>query len=565
MGTSPFPLSLFGLQPVKDLHPASFTMNRPRSDAEPSAIVVIDPRPAMDLTLELTFVLAAKTVLSEEWCLTSLPMRFDLIFEKYMRLAALVLDAPELDFAQSSRSFRQFAKVLERNRFVTLNTGREGELAGETPGLVVIKINHSAIDDIYPDNSVFAVVAAAGADEGYGDSVCDAEFLEAMDGRLSEDADHASEDSGACEASLIDSLPFRSQHPSSCERYDGGQAPSLRVTIEDLVRKTKQQQTQKMLLLEDLFSKEEAKASKAERRIEKQALKAIEKEWRKVNLRPCEHVRGQKHSSNKYGKKGKYDTILSGDAGTKASYAEMAHGPKAALMMLDIQSRGKHPGSLENGLAVQRILGAARPMISLTAGSNGGGACSITSSPTGNEAPCAAARPTVAPTARAGLERPEDAFARSEDDRRAAREARYGGGAGPSTARAAGDRASLKVSRKLRELLVVLGFVGSRSLADLPAFAELRRAYKKALLALHPDKLGRCDGSAEPTSGSPEEHIRTTAALYAMDFKKVQQRFEDLQGRFYDKGAEDFRADVKAHLPRHVVQPVLAKARKKNR
>eukprot|EP00931_Biecheleriopsis_adriatica_P041054 TRINITY_DN23508_c0_g1_i1.p1 TRINITY_DN23508_c0_g1~~TRINITY_DN23508_c0_g1_i1.p1 ORF type:complete len:113 (+),score=21.28 TRINITY_DN23508_c0_g1_i1:73-411(+) len=102
-------------------------------------LALADTRLVADLTLELSFVLTAKTLLSEGRGSLKLPLRFDVIFEEYMKLAGLLLDTT-LDFSQSSRSMREFAKVMQKNGFITLDAG-----------LNVTAIHHSIIDDIYPE------------------------------------------------------------------------------------------------------------------------------------------------------------------------------------------------------------------------------------------------------------------------------------------------------------------------------------------------------------------------------------------------------------------------------
>merc|ERR1712039_124025 len=91
-----------------------------------------------------------------------------------------------------------------------------------------------------------------------------------------------------------------------------------------------------------------------------------------------------------------------------------------------------------------------------------------------------------------------------------------------------------KVVRELRVLLKFLGFSGSRDLAELPKFEELRRAHKAALRSVHPDKL------MEPKDSD-------ASAPGALDFFQLQERYQALLARYYDTEAKDFRGEVKAH------------------
>merc|ERR1712039_1095267 len=94
--------------------------------------------------------------------------------------------------------------------------------------------------------------------------------------------------------------------------------------------------------------------------------------------------------------------------------------------------------------------------------------------------------------------------------------------------------ANYKVVRELRALLKFLGFSGSRDLAELPGFEELRLAHKKALLSVHPDKL------AEPPDPG-------ASASDTLDFHQLQDRHRELLARYYDTDAKDFSREVKAH------------------
>jgi len=89
---------------------------------------------------------------------------------------------------------------------------------------------------------------------------------------------------------------------------------------------------------------------------------------------------------------------------------------------------------------------------------------------------------------------------------------------------------------------VLLGFAGSKHLKDLPAFAELRSAYKRASLALHPDKAGAGAGKEAGLQGEKPSS--------PMDFQEFRRRFDALVGRFYDGITGDFNAAVKASMRR---------------
>merc|ERR1712113_282984 len=124
-------------------------------------IVPVDPRRSMDLYLELAFIMTAKTLLSRELCGQALPLRVELMFEDYMRLAGIVLNFPELSFQKSSTNLRQFARALQNRELLVLNDGTEGDLPAQIPGMVVLRVCHNFIDDMYPDEVVFGAFGTA--------------------------------------------------------------------------------------------------------------------------------------------------------------------------------------------------------------------------------------------------------------------------------------------------------------------------------------------------------------------------------------------------------------------
>merc|ERR1712151_88162 len=119
-------------------------------------------------------------------------------------------------------------------------------------------------------------------------------------------------------------------------------------------------------------------------------------------------------------------------------------------------------------------------------------------------------------------------------ERSKARQSRISASAPASAHSETAIGANYKVVRELRALLKFLGFSGSRDLAELPEFEQLRLAHKKALLSVHPDKLTDPEDPAVSAPG-------------ALDYFQLQERHKELLARYYDADAKDFSREVKAH------------------
>lgn len=440
----------------------------------------------MDLALELTFVLATKTLLSADCGVARPPLRIDRVFEKYMRLAGILLGLPELDFQQSSRSLRQFAKAMEKQGYLELNTAEEAALAGEIPGMVVMKFFHNNIDDVYPDSTIFDV----------GDADEDAE------GWL-----------GADWAVIGESVEY-----DACELLERGRVCGI--------SRRRKQQRELMLHLHAVSSREEERLEQLQQRCDKAVRKAVEKEFRKLNIRcNAEAVRGQRKGGDS---KNKYQTLTNTDRDTLKFYA--CHSSKGSGQPIASKLQ-----FLENKLKKDtKCLGDKSRHLQTIMDKDSGGA-----SREGVSSICQAAR-----AAQASLDfaKPGEEFEQSTDGRgrlkhETAAEPRtfYVGGV------TAAVGANLKLSSKYRWFLGLLGFESCTDLATLPMFADLRSSYKRASLVLHPDKL------RDPAVG---EGGSTCCELTEMTFQDFQIHFEELQSTFYDAGQQDFSAAVKMHLPK---------------
>lgn len=441
----------------------------------------------MDLALELTFVLATKTLLSADCGVARPPLRIDRVFEKYMRLAGILLGLPELDFQLSSRSLRQFAKALEQQGYLELNTAEEAALAGEIPGMVVMKFFHNNIDDVYPDSTIFDVGDADEVAEGW---------------------------LGADWAVVGESVEC-----DACELLECG-----RICGISLRRK---QQRELMLHLHTISGREEERLEQLQERFDKTVRRAVEKEFRKLNIRcNVEAVRGQPKKG--FDSKGKYQTLTHTDTDTLKFYA--CHSSKGSGQTIASKLQ-----FLENKLKKDtKFLGdKSRHLQSIMDKDSG------RSLREGVSSICQAAR-----AAQTSLDfaKPGEEFERSTDRRgrlkhETAAEPRtfYVGGV------TAAVGANLKLSSQYRWFLGLLGFESCTDLATLPMFADLRSSYKKASLVLHPDKL------RDPAVG---EGGSTCCKLTEMTFQDFQIHFEELQSTFYDAGQQDFSAAVKMHLPK---------------
>jgi len=468
-------------------------------------LVLADTRLVADLTLELSFVLTTKTLLSEGRDSFHLPLRFNVIFEEYMKLAGLLLDAA-VDFSQSSRSMREFAKMMHKNGFISLD-----------PGLNVTAIHHSIIDNIYPDSTIFGGIITDEGDDDNLDGVLDTTELAC--------SDESEEPSVGVFSGCAHSAEVADPQFDRTECRDDAPTAS--------VQRNKEKQMRKIILLKTLCDRQERKHAWIQQKVEKQSKKMLEKELRNTNMKSnVDTGRGQKDRGDKY------QTMLSKDADALAFHARNAgkktRGSKALRMMLAIQQKTGH---LQQQLcdadhlresAMLRILGS--PL--LPAGPSAGGAPA--------QAPGVTAHLSAASVASSCFERLDDGESRAHDVRAAfrassrARQSKVSAGAPVFAHSDTTIGANYKVVRELRGLLKFLGFSGSRDLADLPEFEELRRARKAALPSVHPDKLmdsKDCDASA------PE----------ALDFFQLQERYKSLLARYYDTDAKDFSREVKAH------------------
>jgi len=299
------------------------------------------------------------------------------------------------------------------------------------------------------------------------------------------------------------------------------------------VQRNKEKQMRKMALLRTLCDRQEHKHAWIQQKVEKQAKNMLERELSKTNMKSnADRGRGQKDRGDKY------QTLLSKDADALAFHAQHAgkktRGSKSLRMMLAIQQKTGHLQQQlrdiegPNQSAILRILGSTLPP----------------AGPSAEEAPAQA--PDVKDhvpakyVASSGFERLDDGESRARDvraaqkERNRARQSKISAGTPASAHSDTTIGANYKVVRELRALLKFFGFSGSRDLAELPEFEELRRAYKAALLSVHPDKL------MEPKTfdaNAPE----------ALDFFQLQERYQALLARYYDTDAQDFCREVKVH------------------
>jgi len=429
-----------------------------------------------------------------------LPLRFDTIFEGYMKLAALLLDAPPLDFTESSYSLREFAKMMQKSGFISLSAG-----------LMVTKIHHSNIDDVYPDATVFGGAISDVQDEDILDGILDATDLAWMGEREELTSDMNS--------SPVD-LGTRGDYHQHCR------GDCSRDALAGSVQENKAKQMVKITLLRALVNRQEAKQAWIHEKMQKKARKMVEKELRKTNMKcNAEHTRGGKDRGDKY------HALTAADADALAFHYKRAQKRSNAVKtMLALK--------VKNG-RLQQLRDLDHPCHSAVMKMLD---WSVQSSADCTEDAFASAPDGIAfrDAPFADFERPDHEFFRTPDSRGAqkvcnkARHSKAPADDAPASVRsrnAAG--ANFKVARELRELLVQFGFSGSRDLAELPEFVDLRSAYKRALLVLHPDKV------------KDSSHAGCTGAT--MDFLQLQGRYRDLLTRYYDVDAQDFSAEVKAH------------------
>lgn len=479
-----------------------------------TGLVLADTRLVADLTLELSLVLATKTLLSEGRDSFHLPLRFDIIFEEYMRLAGLLMDAG-LDFSQSSHSMRDFAKIMHKKGFISLDAG-----------LNVMEIHHSIIEDIYPDSTIFGGVMNDEGDDDCLDGLLDPTELAFSDESAELSVDLFSGCAGSAEAA----------EPQFGSTECRGEAPAASV------QRNKEKQIRKLVLLKTLCDRQERKHAWIQQKVEKQAKNLLERELRNTTTMKSkvDHGRGQKNRGDKY------QTMFSKDADALAFHSQhvgkKTRGSKPLRMMLAIQQKTGHlhqqlrDAENPSQSAILRILGSALP----PAGPDAEGAPAQAGAGAEGAAGAAACLPAEG-AASPGFERLDDGESRDRGDIRAAqrersraRDSKASAGARARARSGTAIGANYKVVRELRTLLKLLGFSGSRDLADLPGFEELRRARKAALASVHPDKLAEPGG---PGTGDPQ----------ALDFFQLQERYQALLATCYDTDAKDFSREVKAH------------------
>merc|ERR1711979_154906 len=92
-----------------------------------------------------------------------------------------------------------------------------------------------------------------------------------------------------------------------------------------------------MTLLQDLYVREEARLAQLQQKLEKASLKAIEKEFRKINVRcNVEQVRGQKTRNDH---KNKYQSVTHMDSDSLSFYAKRTSKGGGGHLMLEIQKK----------------------------------------------------------------------------------------------------------------------------------------------------------------------------------------------------------------------------------
>jgi hypothetical protein len=454
----------------------------------------------MDLALELSFVFATKTLLSVELSADLLPMRLDIVFEKYMRLAGILLNEPALNFQKSSWSLRQFAKAMQKKGFLELNTSLEDELFGETAGLVVKQIYHCNIDEIYPESSVFSVIGGGDVDSNTFDGNDDAD-----------DPDSAIEE-------------FVCDFPGS--RFPCGRE----------VARSKERHLQNMLSLQDLYNREEARLKHLQQKMDKATIKIIERNFRQLNIKcNVEHIRGQ-HSS-KGNRKDKYQTLTHADSDARGFMLRHSSKSGGAQLMLEIRRKTKCLANRiqQKAASLEDKTRTPCELARITYGSEPEPQLEVQPAARDSGADAAAAKPHFL--------RPDIEFEQSADMRRESRkndtkghaasasEGRSRKSFGATSTASEGRRsktvgACLKLQQNQQDLLRVLGF------------ADLRRGYKKASLELHPDKIVSRDGDL------------SSCKFSTMSFQAFQDSYRELLDTFYDVDAQDFNARVKMHLPK---------------
>jgi len=469
----------------------------------------------MDLNLELSFVLVVKTILTTEACPALLPMRIDDMFEGYIRFAALLLKLPELDFRQSSYNIRQFAKALEKKGFVGLNTKEDADVVEDPVGLVVMKIRHSIIDDIYMDSSVFSVL---GRDSEHSD-----EELNMTDDEFDSDK-------------LCPCQPLR-------DNFKRG----------EVFQRRRQRLTQDMLRLCSWHDEQNAKAEQEEKRKEKQTRKVVEKELRSMNVRVST---GGKFVDSKYQRRMKQDNAARAFELSRAGSSRSGlYGLGGIELMLAIAN--KTGQKVEGNLPGRCRLTNSFKNVPLSVCSGNGGSSSAFghgNPPVANEAPLSfgPGNPPMTVAAPTGFERQDDPFGiRGVAPDGSSQKVRdVPAGRKNPTEKITAEHAQMKISREQRKLLQLLGFEHCRNLMDLPKYADLRQSYKKTLLALHPDKahaqMENVGASSMVERDDQTKNIKSSKEplLATTTFQEFQEQYMYLLKLFYDVDKQSFSAKV---------------------
>jgi len=284
------------------------------------------------------------------------------------------------------------------------------------------------------------------------------------------------------------------------------------------------------------------------------ARKAIEKEFRKLNLRcHVEHVRGQ-HIKGK-DKKGKYQTLTQADHDTLRFYACHSSGRAGLATMKRVQCLEDKVKKITRCLEDKARSHHVAIRDSELAQSKNSFEQEFASR--SERAATGYVEPAAGPAApNLDFAKPGEVFEQSSDIRSARKKCSNPGmGTTSVSGSSLGVGASLKLSQKHRELLMMIGFNNCHDLLTLPTYADLRRGYKKASFTLHPDK--RC---SEVATASSDINVKSAGSkLSALSFQDFQEQYRNLLAMFYDSDKQDFNASVKMHLKASIKRTKVGK------
>jgi len=309
--------------------------------------------------------------------------------------------------------------------------------------------------------------------------------------------------------------------------------------------------------LQNFYNREGARLEQLQQKMEKATLKTIEKEFRQMNIKcNVESSRGQ-HCKGA-NRKDKYQNLTHADSDAQGFYTRHSSKRGGARLMLEIQRKTKcladqirqKAASLEdktsNPFEIAKITDGSEQesylMEQLFDVSSPQAQCEEvrsmrivgrTSDKDGE-----AARPYFV-RLDTEFEQSADLRGKSKKDIKRPATAADSGGSSSMTV-----GACLKLPRKDRELLQMLGFENCNDLLALPPFADLHRGYKKVSLKLHPDKK-----SSEATLKARDGDV-LDCNLSSMSFQDFQNKYREFQAMFYDVDKQDFNATVKMHLPK---------------